>query len=75
MHKLIIISAISALFTGCIAARFEKTIQVHRDAKGNITEIIETETVIQPGYTFGKSVQPDHIKYGAGNKDTVKISH
>lgn len=55
----------SALLTGCVVqSTYSKTVTVTKDAKGNILNITESETVVQPaqGYPIKlqlvKGVQP-----------------
>jgi hypothetical protein len=65
----------SLFFSGCVEARFEKKIEVHRDANGKIIKTVETETVTQPGHTSIRSVQPEYLHYNKNDRGLVEIRH
>ena len=54
----------SLLCSGCVQTMYHKSIEVTKDANGNILQIVEVETVSQPGQGWPikleklKGVQP-----------------
>lgn len=45
---LIISVASVGLFSGCVPITYTKTVQVHKDGSGAITEVVETESITEP---------------------------
>ena len=56
--------SVAYLSTGCVQTMYNKSIAVTKDANGNIIQIVETESVTQPGQGWPlklktlKDVQP-----------------
>src|SRR5947209_13871709 len=48
------------LTCGCVATAYTKTVTVTKDAAGNVTQTVETETVSQPGQ--GWPVKFEHLQ-------------
>jgi hypothetical protein len=46
--KIIILSLIAPILSGCVATSYQKSISVTRDANGKIISTTETESVMQP---------------------------
>ena len=64
----------SLLFvSGCVHGTVQKQISVYRDAQGNITQTVETETFSHPG-RIPRGLQCDHWRYGGGNTSELKVS-
>jgi len=54
--------AFAVSLSGCTVPRtYSKSVTVRKDANGNVLEIAETETVVQPG-SQGYPVQFEHLK-------------
>lgn len=66
MKKIYFIAIISAVLfiNGCVQTMYNKSIAITKDADGNILQIVETESVTQPGQGWPlklktiKDVQP-----------------
>ncbi len=61
-----LIIPIAFLFGGCVQTQFHKSVTVHKDAAGNITETIETESISQPGSAWPVKFQYLHLNQGGG---------
>ena len=48
IKSLIILIVMPLLICGCVSTTYTKTVQVTKDASGNIVSRTETESVIQP---------------------------
>jgi len=59
--------------SGCVQGTVSKQISVYRDAQGNITQTVETETFSHAG-TIPQGLKVDHLRYGGGNTGVLKVS-
>jgi PBP1b-binding outer membrane lipoprotein LpoB len=50
MKKIITFAILASVLplVGCVPITYTKTVQVHKDANGRITETIETESITEP---------------------------
>jgi len=68
----LLIAVTLMLASGCVQATFQKQVQIYRDADGNITQIIETESIIRPGQTSTR-LQPEHVRYSTSHPAVVSL--
>ena len=60
--KALVLLAFAASLSGCtVPTTYSKSVTVKKDATGNVLEIAETETVIQPGGQ-GYLLRFEHLK-------------
>ncbi len=71
MRKLIVFGLLSFALavSGCVQLQYSKSVNVRKDASGKILEIVETETVVQPGQ--GWPIEFEYIK-GIQSRDSSK---
>ncbi|HEY1788282.1 MAG TPA: hypothetical protein VGJ73_09015 [Verrucomicrobiae bacterium] len=50
-----------SLLTGCVSTTYTKTVQVTKDANGNVVSTVVTESIMQPNQT-GWPVHFDYLK-------------
>jgi len=56
----LILIAFAVGLAGCVQSHYSKSISVKKDSNGQVLEIVETETVVQPG--TGWPIKLEHLK-------------
>jgi len=61
MKRILLAIMVAALLnlSGCVATYYEKKIEVHKDAQGNVTRTVLTEKAVQPN----RSASPFGFEY------------
>ncbi len=57
----LVILCAASLLTGCVSTTYTKTVQVTKDASGNVVSTVITESVMQP-YQEGWPVHFEYLK-------------
>ena len=64
---LVVVAAGSlSLLSGCVQMMYTKTVEVHKNPAGQVTEIIETETISEPHGEF---------KHFPSTSDNIPFQH
>ena len=70
MKKLIAVAMMASVLavTGCVPITYTKSVTVHKDPSGKITEIVEYESITEPHQEMQKIQSSDNTSFEHLNK-------